>query len=200
MRGIRFFLIDDGCFPPQDVPVFTADYWSGGFKVDPTPANYAFFCAQIEAESELQSLQARLDDMTEKYHRAVAEQETVDSAPLREERVRYLKCVPTLPTALHDIKNNTSTCSTCDILTYIHTPGVLSRLVAHRDRNALRRSSRELHVPTAASCLLWRRLLQQKRATAKTSGCDWNARRAITRSLWPKPTRSFCRHRRSWTR
>ncbi|CAM9946286.1 unnamed protein product [Ectocarpus sp. 12 AP-2014] len=43
---------------------------------------------KIEAESELQSLQARLDDMTEKYSRAVADQETVDSTPLREERER----------------------------------------------------------------------------------------------------------------
>ncbi|CAM9516260.1 unnamed protein product [Ectocarpus sp. 4 AP-2014] len=43
---------------------------------------------KIEAESELQSLQARLDDMTEKYSRAIADQETVDSAPLREERER----------------------------------------------------------------------------------------------------------------
>ncbi|CAM9091191.1 unnamed protein product [Ectocarpus fasciculatus] len=43
---------------------------------------------KIEAESELQSLQARLDDMTEKYSRAIADQETVDSGPLREERER----------------------------------------------------------------------------------------------------------------
>ncbi|CAM9362196.1 unnamed protein product, partial [Pylaiella littoralis] len=43
---------------------------------------------KIEVESELQSLKAQLDDMTEKYSRAIAEQETVDSAPLREERER----------------------------------------------------------------------------------------------------------------
>lgn len=48
-------------------------------------------CAQIEVESELQSLKAQLDDMTEKYSRAIAEQETVDSAPLREERVRPIR-------------------------------------------------------------------------------------------------------------
>lgn len=59
----------------------------------PTPLKLRLFCAQIEAESKLQSLQARLDDMTEKYSRAVAEQETVDSAPVLEERVRYcLEC------------------------------------------------------------------------------------------------------------
>ncbi|CAB1113082.1 unnamed protein product [Ectocarpus sp. CCAP 1310/34] len=43
---------------------------------------------KIEAESKLQSLQARLDDMTEKYSRAIADQETVDSTPLREEQER----------------------------------------------------------------------------------------------------------------
>lgn len=54
--------------------------------VTPTPP-----CAvQIEVDSELQSLRARLDDMTEKYSRAVAEREKVDSAPLQEVRVRFL--------------------------------------------------------------------------------------------------------------
>ncbi|CAM9302587.1 unnamed protein product [Scytosiphon promiscuus] len=43
---------------------------------------------KIEAESEVQSLQARLDDMAAKYSRAVAEKGTVDSEPLREERER----------------------------------------------------------------------------------------------------------------
>lgn len=49
-------------------------------------------CSQIEVESELESLQARLDDMTEKYSRAMAERDKVDSAPLHDTRVRgYLE-------------------------------------------------------------------------------------------------------------
>lgn len=44
---------------------------------------------QIEVESELQSLQARLDDMTDKYSRAMADRDKVDSsAPLHDIRVR----------------------------------------------------------------------------------------------------------------
>lgn len=50
------------------------------------------FRQQIEVESELQSLQARLNDMTEKYSRAMAERDKVDSAPIHDIRVRgYLE-------------------------------------------------------------------------------------------------------------
>jgi len=55
----------------------------------PYPSNSAS-STQIEVESKLQSLQARLDDMTDKYARAVAEQDSVDGALLREERVRCI--------------------------------------------------------------------------------------------------------------
>lgn len=54
-----------------------------------TVANYMpVVRQQIEVESELQSLQARLDDMTEKYSRAMAERDKAESAPLHDIRVR----------------------------------------------------------------------------------------------------------------
>ncbi len=73
----------EGRFTEGCLPLKTCHF------VRPKPLKLRLSCVQIEAESELQSLQARLDDMTEKYSRAVAEQETaVDSAPALEERVR----------------------------------------------------------------------------------------------------------------
>lgn len=49
--------------------------------------NTPVVCQQIEFESELQSLQARLDDMTDKYSRAMAERDKVETAPLHDIRV-----------------------------------------------------------------------------------------------------------------
>lgn len=48
------------------------------------------FASQIEVESELQSLRARLENMTEKYNRAAAARDKVDRAPTQEARVRSL--------------------------------------------------------------------------------------------------------------
>lgn len=136
----------------------------------------------------------------------------MDSAPLREERVRCFLPFSSI-TLLHGIMS-TLTCFFCvsniSRRLYFGVDNCLANSpaklrwwgmsVVRRDRSARRRNSREQHVRTTAPWLLWRRRLRRKRATVRTSGCGWNVRRGSTRTLWPKPTRGFCILKRSWTR